>query len=90
MKILIFDRSDVTTLLGKDWMKKFNLTNLKHRSDGNNQSDKRRTVEKIPSYIKSTPMKDTEIIIQFTPVHYPVKQKVRPIPLHLQEEVSKK
>ena len=34
-------------------------------------------------------MKDTEIIIQLKPGHYPVKQKARPISLHLQEEVGR-
>ena len=38
--------------------------------------------------IKSISIKYTEIIIQFKPAHYPVKQKLRPIPLHLPEEVS--
>ena len=34
-------------------------------------------------------MKDTEINIQLKQGHYPVKQKARPIPLHLQEDVGR-
>ena len=34
-------------------------------------------------------MKDTEINIQLKPGHYPVKQKARPIPLHLQEDIGR-
>ena len=48
LQILITERSDITPLLGKDWMKKFNLTILKQRSEDNNQSDKRQCVEKTP------------------------------------------
>ena len=33
--------------------------------------------------------KDTEIKIQLKPGHFPVKQKARPVPLHLQEDVGR-
>ena len=35
-------------------------------------------------------IKDTEIKIQLKPGHHPVKQKARPVPLHLQEDVGNK
>ena len=34
-------------------------------------------------------IKDTETKIQLKPGHHPVKQKARPVPLHLQEDVGK-
>ena len=34
-------------------------------------------------------IKDTEVKIQLKPGHHPVKQKARPVPLHLQEDVGK-
>ena len=34
-------------------------------------------------------IKDTEIKIQLKPGHFPVKQKARPVPLHLQEDVGR-
>ena len=34
-------------------------------------------------------IKDTEVNIQLKLVHYPVKQKTRPVPLHLQEDVGR-
>ena len=37
----------------------------------------------------TSPQKDTEIDIQLKQGHYPMKQKARPIPLHLQEEDGK-
>ena len=47
-------------------------------------------IEKFPDLIKNnTTIKDAEINIQLERGHYPVKQKARPIPLHLQEEVGK-
>ena len=90
MQILIIERNDITPLLGMDWMKKFNLTIRNIRTDENSQSEKKRVIEKFPNLFKNnTTIKDTEINIQLKPGHYPVKQKARPIPLHLQEEVGK-
>ena len=90
MQILITERNDITPLLGMDWLKKFNLTIGNIRTEDTNQSEKRRVIEKFPVLFKNnTTIKDTEINIQLKPGHYPVKQKARPIPLHLQEEVGK-
>ena len=90
MQILITERNDITPLLGMDWMKKFNLTLGNIRPADNEQSEKRRVIEKFPDLFKNnTTIKDTEINIQLKPGHYPVNQKARPIPLHLQEEVGR-
>ena len=40
MQILITERNDITTLLGMDWLKKFNLTIRSIRLNENNQSEK--------------------------------------------------
>ena len=91
MQILITERNDITPLLGMDWMKKFKLTIGNIRTEENNQSEKKRVIEKFPDLFKNntTIIKDTETNIQLTPGHYPVIQKARPIPLHLQEDVGK-
>ena len=90
MQLLITERNDITPLLGMDWLKKFKLTIGNIRLDDNNQSEKRQIVEKFPDLFKNnTTIKDAEINIQLKPGHYPVKQKARPIPLHLQEAVGK-
>ena len=90
MQILITERNDITPLLGIDWMKRFNLTIGNIRPADNEQWEKRRVIEKFPDLFKNnTTIKDTEINIQLKPGHYPVKQKARPIPLHLQEEVGR-
>ena len=73
-----------------DWLKNFKLTIGNIRLDENNQSEKRRIVEKHPDLFRNnTTIKDTEINIQLKPGHYLVKQKARPIPFHLQEAVGK-
>ena len=90
MQLLITERNDITPLLGMDWLKKFKLTIGNIQLDENNQSEKRRIIEKFPHLFRNnTTIKDTEINIQLKPGHYPVKQKARPIPLHLQEAVGK-
>ena len=87
---MITERNDITPLLGMDWIKKFKLTIGNLRIQESNQSEKRRVFEKFPDLFKNnTTIKDTEINIQFKPGHYPVKQKARPIPLHLQEDVGR-
>ena len=90
MQILITERNDITPFLGMDWMKKFKLTIGNIRTEENNQSEKKRVIEKFPDLFKNNnTIKDTEINIQQKPGHYPVKQKARRIPLHLQEDVGK-
>ena len=88
MEILITERTDITPLLGKDWMKKFKLTISKIQLAENNQSEREKVFNKFPDLFENNEtIKDTEINIQLKPGHYPVKQKARPIPLHLQEDV---
>ena len=89
IKILIIKRTDITPLLGMDWMKKINVTIRNIRLNENNQSQKRRVIEKFPDLFKSnTTIKDTDMKIKLMPGHYLVKQKTRPMPLDLQEEVG--
>ena len=71
-------------------MKKPNLTFRKILTDKNNQSEKKGVIEKFPDLFKNnTTKKDTKINIQLKQGHYPAKQKARPIPLHLKDEVGK-
>ena len=90
MQILITERNDITPLLGMDWMKKFKLTKGNIRTEESNQSEKKKGIEKFPDLFENnTTIKDSDINIQLKPGHYPVKQKARPIPLQLQEDVGK-
>ena len=90
MEILITERTDITPLLGMDWMKKFKLTISKIQLAENNQSEREKVFNKFPDLFENNEtIKDTEINIQLKPGHYPVKQKARPIPLHLQDDVGR-
>ena len=89
MEILITERADITPLLGMDWMKRFKLTIGEIQLAEIGQSEKERIINKFPDLFENNrTIKDTEINIQLKPGHYPVKQKARPIPLHLQEDVG--
>ena len=90
MEILITERTDITPLLGMDWMKKFKLTIRRIQLVENSQSEREKIFNKFPDLFENNDtIKDTEINIQLKPGHYPVKQKARPIPLHLQEDVGR-
>ena len=90
MEILITERTDITPLLGMDWMKAFKLTIGKIQLAENSQSEKERIFGKFRDLFENNEtIKDTEIKIQLKPGHHPVKQKARPVPLHLQEDVGK-
>ena len=80
MEILITERTDMTPLLGMDWMKKFKLTISKIQLADNNQSEREKVFNKFPDLFENNEtIKDTEINIQLKPGRYPVKQKARPI-----------
>ena len=91
MEILITERTDITPLLGMDWMRIFELTSGKIQLTENTQSEKEKIFGKFRDLFENNEtIKDAEMKIQLKPGHYPVKQKARPVPLHLQEDVGKK
>ena len=76
----------MTPLLGKNWMKKFKLTIGKIQLAETNQSECEKVFNKFTDLFENNEtIKETEINIQLKPGHYPVKQKARPVPLHLQD-----
>ena len=76
METLITERTDMTPLLGMDWMKKFKLTIGNIQLADNNQSERKNVFNKFPDLFENNETKkDTEINIQLKPRHYPVKQK---------------
>ena len=90
MEILITERTDIIPLLGMNWMKKFKLTIRRIQLAENNQSEREKIFNRFPDLFENNDtIKDTEINFQLKPGHYPVKQKARPIPLHLQEDVGR-
>ena len=90
MEIIITKRTDITPLLGMNWMKKFKLTIGRIQLTEPNQSEKEKVMKNFPDLFENNrTIKDTGINIQLKPGHYPVKQKARPIPLHLKEDVGR-
>ena len=86
MEILITERTDITPLLGMDWMKKFKITIGRIQLTEPNQSEKEKVIKKFPDLFgNNRTIKDTEMNIQLKTEHHPVKQKARPIPLNLQD-----
>ena len=78
------------TLLGVDWMRKFKLTIGKIHLAENNQSEREKVFNRLADLFENNEtIKDTEINNQLKPGLYPVKQKTRPVPLHLQEDVGR-
>ena len=89
MDIIIIERPDMTPRLGMDWMKKVKLTIRKIQLAEDNQSESEKVFNKFTDLFENIEtIKDTEINIQLKPGHYPVKQKARPVPLHLQADVG--
>ena len=90
MEYLKTERTDITPLLGMDWMKTIKLTIGKIKLAENNQSEREKIFGKLQDLFENNEtIKDTEINIQVKPGHCPIEQKARPVPLHLQEDVER-
>ena len=73
-----------------DWMKKFKLTIRKIQLAETNQSEGKKLFTNFPDFFgNNETINDTEENIQLKPGHYPVKQKTRRAPLHLQKDVGR-
>ena len=89
MEILKTERTDLTPLLGMDYNKGLKLTIGMIQLAENNQSEREKVFRKFPDLFENNEtIKDTEIRIQLKPGPYSVKQKTRPVPLHLQNDVE--
>ena len=56
----------------------------------NYQSEREKVFGKFQDFFENNEsIKDTEINIQLKPGHFPIKQKARPVPLQLQEDVER-
>ena len=89
-KDILITGTDITPLFGMDWMKELTLTIGKKQLAENNQSEREKVFTKFSDLFENNEtIKDTEINIQLKPGHYPLKQKARPVPLHLQEDLGR-
>ena len=88
LPILITQRSDITPLLGVNWLKQLPITINKILLDEcTNQSNAIYTkFQKL--FETNRTIKNTEVIIQTKPGCYPIQQNAKPIPYHLQQDVK--
>ena len=73
-------------------MKIFKLTIGKIQLAGNNQSEHEKGFSRFPDLFENNEtisLNDTEMNIQLKPGHSPIKQKRKPVPLHIQEDVGR-
>ena len=62
MQRLITKNNDITPLLGKDWLKKFNLTIRNIRLDEKTQSENKKVIEQfLDLYKNNTTIQNTEV-----------------------------
>ena len=90
LTLLITKRADITPLLGVNWLKQLPITINKISLDNNiNQSETTKTNTKFKKLFETNhTIKNTEVKIQIKPGCYPIQQKARPIPYHLQDDVK--
>ena len=90
LPLLITKRADITPLLGVNWLIQLPITINKISLDNNiNQSETTKTNTKFKKlFERNHTIKNTEVKIQIKPGCYPIQQKARPIPYHLQDDVK--
>ena len=90
MEILITERTDISALLGMDWMKEFELTIRRIQLAEDSQSEREKIFNKFQHLFENNgTIKDTKTNIKLKPGHYPVKQNTCSTPLYLQEDVGR-
>ena len=88
LPMLITKRNDITPLLGVNWLKQLPITI--NKISLNNETNQSESVYKKCHKLFNTnhTIKNAEVKIQIKPGCYPIQQKARPIPYHLQEDVK--
>ena len=88
LPMLITKRNDITPLLGVNWLKQLPITI--NKISLNNETNQSESVYKKYHKLFNTnnTIKDAEVKIQIKPGCYPIQQKARPIPYHLQEDIK--
>ena len=88
LPMLITKRNDITPLLGVNWLKQLPITINKITLD--NETDQSGNIYKKYHKLFTTnhTIKNAEVKIQIKPGCYPIQQKARPIPYHLQKDLK--
>ena len=88
--LLITRRTEITRLLRVNWLKQLPITINKIALDNDtDQSETTMIHTKFNKLFKTNHfIKNTEVKTQIKPGCYPIQQKARPIPYHLQDDVK--
>ena len=88
LPILITQRNDITPLLGVNWLKQLPITIIKILLDEKTSQSENIHTKFNKFFDTNHTIKNTEVKIQIKPGCYPIQQKARPIPYHLQQDVK--
>ena len=89
LPLLITKRANITPLLGVNWLKQLPITiNGISLNKETNQSEAMIHTKFTKLFETNHTIKNTEVKIQIKPGCYPIQQKARPIPYHLQDDVK--
>ena len=88
LPILITQRNDITPLLDVIWLKQLQITINKILLDEKTSQSEHIHTKFNELFETNHTIKNTEVKIQIKPGRYPIQQKNRTIPYHLQQDVK--
>ena len=88
LPILITKRNDITPLLGVNWLKQVPITINKIELDESSNQSETIYAKFNKLFETNHTIKNVEVKIQIKPGCYPIQQKARPIPYHLQKDLK--
>ena len=88
LPMLITQRNDITPLQGMNWLKRLPLTINKRLLDQITSQSESIHTKFNKLFETNHTIKNTEVKIQIKPGCYPIQQKARPKPYHLQQDVK--
>ena len=88
LPILITKRNDITPLLGVNWLKQLPITINKIQLDEPTNQSETIYAKFNKLFETNHTTKNIEVKIPIKPGCYPIQQKARPIPFHLQKDVK--
>ena len=88
LPILITQRDDITPLLGVNWLKQLPITMNKILLDEHSNQSNEIHTKRHKLFETNHTIKNAEVKIHKKPGCYPIQQKARPIPYHLQKDVK--
>ena len=88
LPILITQRNDITPLLGVNWLQQLPITINKILLDEKTSQSEDIHTKFNKLFETNHTIKNTEVKIRIKPGCYPIQQKARPMPYHLQKDVT--